>query len=1208
MSLLLLVRTLVIGGMILGAAGATVWTQSRTSQDSSRAVIMGRVLEHETKAPIPGVVVSLLAEAGGAPVVPSARTNHAGVFVLAGVPPGNWRLIPNKPGFRSPRTRAQLPITAAPGHVFTDVVLTLTPYRQVTGTITDEHGEPLANVTVRLFSRSSPGEWSARSTETDDRGRYLFDLLSARDCYVAVTSSPGTINAGQLADLVASGAAVPASSFATSLAQFVQAARDRPAELIQLDGAVLRRDSVPLPPRLGRDGRLYAYGTTFYPSSPTPAGAQLIVVDTEDVDGIDIALAPVVVASVSGVIQSPTPPPGPLHLSLALQAEEGPSISIANTITDPTGRFHFPAVPAGRYLLRAAERWLPEAPAVERSTVETGAERLSTVSGVGPDRLVPDVATPLDRGFYGSQMVDVTSSGLRDLIVPVAPGIRIRGRLEFDGTSPVPTGAGFRPFSVQFWAYDNGSTNYFSTNPDAQGRFVSPSLPPGRYTLRAFASGSPWVMRGFRLDGPALSDRPVRVSTDVDDAAIVLTDRLPVIGGRVRLDSGDPAAGVTVLLFPADRARWAYVTQNNPFATTETSLAGTFSFGRQVPRDYYLIAVREPPPPLWDTPDTLAALATRATRVTAREGERLSIQLVAFDATQLASCSDGVFGVSCEEASDVGASVAGTVVDAMSGRLLSQATVTLTPSSGLPRSVMTGVDGAFMLTDVPPGRTRVSASRPGYLALEHGAIRPNGAGVTLLVGTSPRDLEPLRLTRGAEISGTVRDQSGDPLARASVRLMVVRQVRGETVLVPAPGATPAPAVTDTRGRYRIYNLPSGEYHVGVTTTGNIPALDTTDAVVAWARARTAGLGQTAALPPGQAQLAPGPTFHPGAAVFAGSQPVRVSAGEARTGIDVQIAMMIASTVRGTVVLANGQPARAGLVLIPKGPHIPGAGMLLGLRGEASSYGGAVRVTASEAGQFRMSRVPAGAYTLVATAKEADGTTAFAMEQVLVTDVDSEPIVLTLGSGYRVEGSLVVAQEPTSPFDLSGVRISATGLPDPSSGNLTISPPPIALGPDRQFTVRGVIPGRYALSVLGLPHGLALRAVTVNGVNAIDTGVAVQSGDVAVRLEVTSRPSSLSGRLLDARDLPATEYVIVALPRDRTLWSSPANRVRAIRPREDGEFTFEALLPGEYLVCALTDLPPDVLEDPNWLDRIARAGLTVIIRDGERTRQDLRIAR
>ena len=57
---------------------------------------------------------------------------------------------------------------------------------------------------------------------------------------------------------------------------------------------------------------------------------------------------------------------------------------------------------------------------------------------------------------------------------------------------------------------------------------------------------------------------------------------------------------------------------------------------------------------------------------------------------------------------------------------------------------------------------------------------------------------------------------------------------------------------------------------------------------------------------------------------------------------------------------------------------------------------------------------------------------------------------------------------------------------------------------------------------------------------------------------------------------------------------------------DGAFTVRGLPPGEYYLTALTDLDPAQLADPAVLDQLATMSLKIVLGEGERKVQNLKL--
>jgi hypothetical protein len=116
-----------------------------------------------------------------------------------------------------------------------------------------------------------------------------------------------------------------------------------------------------------------------------------------------------------------------------------------------------------------------------------------------------------------------------------------------------------------------------------------------------------------------------------------------------------------------------------------------------------------------------------------------------------------------------------------------------------------------------------------------------------------------------------------------------------------------------------------------------------------------------------------------------------------------------------------------------------------------------------------------------------------------------------------------------------------------------------------------------------------------------------TGDITdAVLTFSDQRASLSGRLITNAGPPAAPYFIVVFPVDRTLWLPLARRIMSTRADTTGAWTLKDVPPGDYLVAALTDLVPEELADPAFLEQLLPNTLKVTINDGENKTQDLRI--
>jgi hypothetical protein len=110
------------------------------------------------------------------------------------------------------------------------------------------------------------------------------------------------------------------------------------------------------------------------------------------------------------------------------------------------------------------------------------------------------------------------------------------------------------------------------------------------------------------------------------------------------------------------------------------------------------------------------------------------------------------------------------------------------------------------------------------------------------------------------------------------------------------------------------------------------------------------------------------------------------------------------------------------------------------------------------------------------------------------------------------------------------------------------------------------------------------------------------------LTYSDKRSELTGTLTTPTGQPASEFVVIVYPTDRAMWRPGARRIRSMRPASDGAFATADLPPGEYFIAAVTDAEPNEWQQPSFLERLVAASIKITIANGQKARQDLRIAR
>lgn len=576
--------------------------------------------------------------------------------------------------------------------------------------------------------------------------------------------------------------------------------------------------------------------------------------------------------------------------------------------------------------------------------------------------------------------------------------------------------------------------------------------------------------------------------------------------------------------------------------------------------------------------------------------------------------------------------IAGVLIAPETGRPVRRARVSI--SGGDPRiskSVSTDDRGQFSFTELPAGSFMVSAVKPGMLDVTYGQKRPGsgrpGTPIQLVAGQHLDRLE-LKMPRGGVITGMILDERGEPSFGTTVRAMRYVMNSGERTLQSA-----GTAQTDDRGIYRINSLLPGDYIVNATPrdadVGAGAKMDMEMVANAKMAAAAAVPGEAAraaldmqkmldqmaaAVAEAAKDVAAGyaPVYYPGTTIGSSASVVALDIGEEKSGIDVSLQIVPMTNVSGVVTGPDSAlPPGTSVILLDTGQTLPG------------SSPRSARVGPD--GRFVVGGVPPGPYTLVARASSGStreitqipggvksetfpsGTQYWAIADVSV-DRGMPPVALTLQPGMSVTGRLVFEGAPV-PADVTKVRVSLSPVGQGAAAETGNGIRPVSLEADGKFTLSGLVPGRYRLTLaLGMP-GWSLKSSLVNGQDSLDLPFEVKANEsvAGAVMTMTTRMTDLSGAMQTSTGQPSADYTVIAFASDNRFWTPRSRRIQATRPGTDGRFSFSDLPAGEYRLAAVSDVEPGRWFDPAFLRQLVGSSMAVTLGEGERKTQDLRVA-
>ena len=229
---------------------------------------------------------------------------------------------------------------------------------------------------------------------------------------------------------------------------------------------------------------------------------------------------------------------------------------VAGTLTDAGGAFTFLTVPAGDYVLKVVQIPRPAATSAQRRPLAIGSGMTVMTSGA-PTLEPPPI--PAEPTLWATVPVNIGDTDVSGLSVVLRAGLRVSGRVEFEGAAERPAPAQLTRIPVLIEPVD-GQLDRSVTPPgriDAKGQFTSYGSPEADIT-----SGPPRLPRvgPSRARSSASATSPTCRSSSTRPTCrtsiLTFTDRPASLSGTVQLTERSARDGVAVIVFPADSKAW----------------------------------------------------------------------------------------------------------------------------------------------------------------------------------------------------------------------------------------------------------------------------------------------------------------------------------------------------------------------------------------------------------------------------------------------------------------------------------------------------------------------------------------------------------------------------------------------------------------------------------------------------------------------------
>jgi protocatechuate 3,4-dioxygenase beta subunit len=697
----------------------------------------------------------------------------------------------------------------------------------------------------------------------------------------------------------------------------------------------------------------------------------------------------------------------------------------------------------------------------------------------------------------------------------------------------------------------------------------------------------------FTLDRPTAGDytiavgkagfAPVHLSPGTADPLVIQLERGAVVQGRVIDAYGEPVWHAGVRVRPAGSSRGG---SGDRSAITDDR--GEYRIG-SLPADTYEVSlVSMAPSASGDLEALLVPMPAEPVVISLRPGDVRAIDLDYEPGEPPSVAAAAVARFTRGDTPGGTGSIRGRVVGP-GGRPIEGALIS-TISAWAPGFVppapgvtVSDAAGRYVIRGLHPGRYRLRARVPGFVAQEYGRTRADGTGMSITVRDDHHVQGiDLTLTRGSAITGRVVDRHGEPLEGILLQIWSPGSANGRVTLTPGTRVQR----TDDRGVFRLAGLLPGVYYVAAVDDGG-----------RW------HVGDDQLTTPGardpDLQRAPR-VFYPVSTGIADALPVHVGVGLDAGGTDIVFDPAPGARVHGVARDAAGATL-AGTVTLD-----------VSVRSGVPAVN-ALRATVAADGSFEVVGVPPGDYVLRAQMAGPVLVPEFGSRFVTVADRDEGPIVLQTGPLAEVRGTIALEQADVPagfrPAAGPGMMLSAA----PADLDRSARAQGGFVGDDWRVTMSGLAgPTRFVLH--RAPPGWWLKSVEIDGVNAAEEPVDFAPARVheGVRFVVSGNAATLSGHALDERGERMNDYRVIVFARDPRHWYDRSPRLKTGEPDLQGSFLIDSLPPGEYLVAAVSGTFGAGAAGDWWnqdvLPLLVGGAARVSLGEGQRVSLDLRVMR
>jgi hypothetical protein len=344
------------------------------------------------------------------------------------------------------------------------------------------------------------------------------------------------------------------------------------------------------------------FAPTYYPGTPNISEATRITVKAaQEMTGANFAMLVARMARIRGRVLNSRGEPMTAGMLMMTPADPMMGMNFGmnmnNAMVAGDGTFQFANIAPGRYNLNVRPNGMP---------------------GAGTE--------------FAVMPVTVGNDDIDNLFITTSAGAVARGVIVTDDGSAPP----FRAETVQIFGQPlDPSMNMVGGGPtkvnedftfEMTGLFDRRILRANVGTMGSSLSG--WYLKAIVFDGEDVTDRGIEFAPGraYEGVQIVFTQKTTDLSGMVTDDRNRPVLDASIVIFPADREKWTFLSRY--LRTLRPDTNGRYSVKSMPPHeDYLVIAVQTLEPGQFSDPDFLTRAKEEAKPFSLNEGETKAVDI-----------------------------------------------------------------------------------------------------------------------------------------------------------------------------------------------------------------------------------------------------------------------------------------------------------------------------------------------------------------------------------------------------------------------------------------------------------------------------------------------------------------------------------------------------------------------------------------------------